>query len=235
MKIKLTLSLLTLATALSGAAPHWPQFRGPGGNASATAQAIPLAFGPAKNVRWKLALPPGHFSPCIWGDRIFLTGHVGPALKMICVRGSDGKVLWERERTIPKLPTYEHVTGNPANSTPTTDGERVVFQFDDYGVVVTVPAVLTTLVHGRWLKGIDGFDSLSKIECPTLLLGADPACGGMLDESEAAQIMSPIPQCAGVESPGVSHSIHSTRPDKMLAPSTKFLEINNLLATGTQP
>ena len=117
--------------------PQWPQFRGPGGNASASAQTIPLAFGPTKNVRWKLALPAGHSSPCIWGDRIFLTGHVGTTLKMICVRRSDGKVLWERERTIAKLLTYEHVAGSPANSTPATDGQRVVFQFDDYGVVVT--------------------------------------------------------------------------------------------------
>src|SRR6185503_18007047 len=37
------------------------------------------------------------------------------------------------------------------------------------------PAVLTTLVQGRWLEGIDWFGSLSKIECSTLLLRADPA------------------------------------------------------------
>ncbi len=117
--------------------PQWPQFRGPGGDTIATGQTIPLAFGPTKNVRWKTALPAGHSSPCIWGDRIFLTGHVGTNLKMICVQRSDGKVLWERERTIAKLLTYEHVAGSPANSTPATDGQRVVFQFDDYGVVVT--------------------------------------------------------------------------------------------------
>jgi outer membrane protein assembly factor BamB len=117
--------------------PHWPQFRGPGGNAIATTQTIPLAFGPTKNVRWKTAVPAGRSSPCVWADRIFVTGHVGTTLKMICVQRSDGKVLWERERTIAKLLTYEHVAGNPANSTPATDGQRVVFQFDDYGVIVT--------------------------------------------------------------------------------------------------
>ena len=100
--------------------PQWPQFRGPGGNAIATTQTIPPAFGPTKNVRWKTAVPAGRSSPCVWADRIFVTGHVGKNLKMICVRRSDGKVLWERERTIPKLLTYEHVAGNPANSTPVT-------------------------------------------------------------------------------------------------------------------
>lgn len=117
--------------------PQWPQFRGPGGNSVAIGQSIPLAFGPEKNVRWKTALPAGHSSPCIWGDRIFLTGHEGTTLKMICLRRSDGKVLWERERTIAKLAVYEHVAGDPANPTPATDGRRVVFQFDDFGVVVT--------------------------------------------------------------------------------------------------
>ena len=127
----------SIPIALSAATPQWPQFRGPGGNAIAVGQTIPLTFGPEKNVRWKVALPSGHSSPCIWGDRIFLTGHAGTTLKMICVQRTDGKILWERERTISKLPTYEHVAGSPANSTPATDGQRVVFQFDDYGVVVT--------------------------------------------------------------------------------------------------
>ena len=142
-------SILLLAAALSACGittvnlrgaeappPQWPQFRGPGGNAIATAQAIPITFGPDNNVRWKTALPAGHSSPCIWGDRIFLTGHDGTTLKMICLRRSDGKILWERERKISKLATYEHIAGSPANSTPATDGRHVVFQFDDFGVVV---------------------------------------------------------------------------------------------------
>lgn len=97
------------------------------------------------------------------------------------------------------------------------------------------PAVLTTLVQGRWLEGIDWFGALSKIGCPTLLLRADPACGGMLDESEAVRITSLIPRCARVDLPGVSHSIHSSQPDRTLALITNFLKTNDLLATGTQP
>ena len=127
------------AVSLSGAevpTPQWPQFRGPGGNAVAESQSIPVGFGRDKNLRWETELPPGNSSPCIWGDRIFLTAHVGTTLKMICLKRSDGAMLWERERTIPKLAVYEHVAGDPANSTPATDGQRVVFQFDDFGVVV---------------------------------------------------------------------------------------------------
>lgn len=118
---------------------RWPQFRGPGGNALAEGQTVPLEFGPARNVRWKTALPAGNSSPCIWGDRIFLTAHDGPALKMLCLRRTDGKILWERERRIAAVPKYEHVAGDPANSTVATDGRHVVFLFDDHGVVVTDP------------------------------------------------------------------------------------------------
>jgi outer membrane protein assembly factor BamB len=125
------------AMAAESSFPQWPQFRGPDGNAVAVGQSISCALSNEKGVRWKVALPAGHSSPCIWNDRIFLTGHIGTTLKMMCLRRSDGQVLWERERTIPKLPTYEHVAGDPANSTPATDGRRVVFQFDDLGLVVT--------------------------------------------------------------------------------------------------
>ncbi len=116
---------------------NWPQFRGPGGNCIAVGESIPLEFGPDKHVAWRVELPIGHSSPCVWGDRIFLTGHVGTTLKMLSLRRSDGKVLWERERILPKQSVYEHVAGDPANPTPATDGSRVVFYFDDYGMIAT--------------------------------------------------------------------------------------------------
>src|SRR5438046_163518 len=53
---------------------NWPQFRGPNsGGIAATDSAFPVEFGPGKRVLWKQALPAGHSSPVIWGDRIFLT------------------------------------------------------------------------------------------------------------------------------------------------------------------
>jgi outer membrane protein assembly factor BamB len=55
----------------------------------------------------------------------------------MCLNRQDGKTLWLHERTIEKVPAYEHAAGDPANSTPATDGENVVFYFDDYGVIVT--------------------------------------------------------------------------------------------------
>ena len=90
------------------------------------------------------------------------------------------------------------------------------------------PAVLTPLVQGRWLEGLDWFSSLPKIACPTLLLRADPACGGMLTEGEAGRITSLIPRCTRMDLRGVPHAIHSSQPDKMLALVTHLLEANHL-------
>src|ERR1043166_2594266 len=126
--VSLLASAVPIALGAVESTAYWPQFRGPNGNALAGEQSIPLAFGPEKNLRWKVQLPAGHSSPCICGDRIFLTGHTGTTLKMLCVQRSDGKVLWQREKTIPKLSTYEHIAGSPANSTAATDGRLVVFQ-----------------------------------------------------------------------------------------------------------
>ena len=66
---------------------------------------------------------------------MFLTCHVGTTLKMLCLRRSDGHQLWDHERRLQSLQTYEHVAGSPANSTPVTDGKTVVFQFDDHGLL----------------------------------------------------------------------------------------------------
>ncbi|MCP5520932.1 MAG: PQQ-binding-like beta-propeller repeat protein [Verrucomicrobiales bacterium] len=131
--------LATAATARSASIPQWPQFRGPGGNAVASGQSLDFDFGREQNVRWKAPLPAGHSSPCLWGDRIFLTGVDGTRVRLICLRRRDGQRLWEREREIAKPAPYEHVAGSPANSTPATDGKRVVFFFDDYGVIVLDP------------------------------------------------------------------------------------------------
>jgi hypothetical protein len=62
---------LACAPARAGS---WPQFRGPDGKAVAPDdQKLPAEIGPDKNVLWKAPLPPGHSSPVVHGDRIYLT------------------------------------------------------------------------------------------------------------------------------------------------------------------
>jgi hypothetical protein len=56
---------------------NWPVFRGAEGGGICPFEKIPTEWdGPSgKNIRWKTSVPlPGHNSPIVWGNRIFLTG-----------------------------------------------------------------------------------------------------------------------------------------------------------------
>jgi outer membrane protein assembly factor BamB len=55
------------------AGEEWSQFRGPNGSGVSATTGLPEEFGPAKNVVWKTTLPPGHSSPVLTKDRIFVT------------------------------------------------------------------------------------------------------------------------------------------------------------------
>src|SRR6266498_1161117 len=77
----------------------WPQFRG--ANASGVAapdDAPPVEFSPSKLLLWKRSLPPGHSSPVVWRNRIFLTAFdtESKKLELICVAAKTGEILWRR-------------------------------------------------------------------------------------------------------------------------------------------
>jgi len=115
----------------------WPQFRGPGGLGIGNDKAsLPSEFGPTKALLWKTALPLGHGSPCIWGDRIFVTGFNSGANKpeVIAVNRKDGKIAWRQ--TIPSKEIEKvHEISSPATSTPVTDGENVYVYSGSYGIL----------------------------------------------------------------------------------------------------
>lgn len=129
---------LNIVNLLGLAEEHtWPIFRGSNGRGQALNQAVPNEFGPTKNVLWKTALPSGSSSPIIWGKRIFITGHVGTSVKILCINRLTGEKIWEKTREIIKVPDFYHIAGSVSASTPATDGKRVVFYFDDYGLITT--------------------------------------------------------------------------------------------------
>src|SRR5205809_120296 len=102
---------------------NWPQFRGPNSQGVAAEGKAPAQLDPAANLLWKIALPTGHSSPCIWGDRIFLTGFENGKLETLCLDRGDGKVLWRVAAPAEKIEPV-HRIGSPAAPTPATDGER---------------------------------------------------------------------------------------------------------------
>ncbi|MHB8523177.1 MAG: outer membrane protein assembly factor BamB family protein [Limisphaerales bacterium] len=131
-------SAIHVALAAGPAPAHWPQFRGPNGSGLAPDdQPAPVTFGPDKNCLWQTGLPPGHSSPCIWDNRIFLTAfdQDSKRLETLCLDRASGKILWRTPA--PKMETEKqlHQFSSPAASTPATDGERVYLYFGAYGAV----------------------------------------------------------------------------------------------------
>jgi outer membrane protein assembly factor BamB len=115
-------------------AADWPQFRGSNGSGISSSTGLPLQFGPDQNVIWKTALPPGHSSPVLSEDRIFLTAFEGEKLLVICLDRGNGKLLWKRE--VPRNRTEElHKANSPASPSPVTDGVNVYAFFTDFGLI----------------------------------------------------------------------------------------------------
>jgi outer membrane protein assembly factor BamB len=124
--------LLSLPTSLHA---DWPQFRGVNSDGIGTGSP-PIEFGPGKNELWKAPLLPGHSSPCVAGNRIFLTAYEKklPAVVVVCLDRTTGKLLWEESIKVDAL-EKGHPSFNPASSSPCCDDERVVAYFGSYGLV----------------------------------------------------------------------------------------------------
>ena len=133
--LELTTSALLLLILRQTPAGDWAQFRGPGGLAVADDTPIPTDFGPGKRELWKVTLPAGHSSPCIVGERIFVTGYEGGQDVLVALARKDGKLLWTKSFEGKPDPQYFHPDAAPVLSTPVSDGERVIASFGNYGVV----------------------------------------------------------------------------------------------------
>jgi len=132
--------ILAVAVCLSGSsvfAQNWDQFRGPNGEGVSATTGLPSEFGPQKNVAWKTELPPGHSSPVLTRDRIFVTAHSkeqNHKLFVIALDRKSGKILWQREVPKSRDGRLQNVNG-PASPSPVTDGTNVYAFFQEFGLV----------------------------------------------------------------------------------------------------
>jgi len=108
-------------------AENWPQFRGPMMNGSTSETGLPESCDPS-TAAWSLPLPgPGHSTPIVWGDRVFLTS-TDPATKgllAICIDARNGKILWQKRLG----DDIKAPQNNGATPSPATDGKHVWFLF----------------------------------------------------------------------------------------------------------
>ncbi|HEX8163959.1 MAG TPA: PQQ-binding-like beta-propeller repeat protein [Pyrinomonadaceae bacterium] len=151
----LIVPLIAVFAAGGAVAEDWPQFRGPNGSGVSASTGLPEEFGPGKNVVWKTPLPPGHSSPVLTRDRLFVTAYVketpvggqpsaggaqGNAreknhkLLVICLDRQTGKLLWQREVPRTREGRLQNVN-NPASPSPVTDGANVYVFFQEFGLV----------------------------------------------------------------------------------------------------
>ena len=148
------LSLIASPLLSNVVAEDWPQFRGPNGSGVSASTGLPEEFGPNKNVVWKTALPPGHSSPVLTPNRIFVTAYSANSqpqtpgskeqtnasekqsykLLVICLDRQTGKLLWQREVPRAGVGRLQNVNG-PASPSPVTDGSNVYVFFQEFGLV----------------------------------------------------------------------------------------------------
>ena len=155
-----TLSRVDVLRAEDRVETRWPSFRGPGARGWTDGKATPTRWDVVKKerVRWKTRIPGlGLSSPIVWGDRVYLTtavsekddarlrvglyGDIKPAdddsshsFRLLALDRRSGEILWTRaaHEGIPRI--RRHTKSSHANSTPATDGERIVAFFGSEGL-----------------------------------------------------------------------------------------------------
>lgn len=175
--ISIAAALLSAADAV-----QWPGFRGTAADGVvvgkfATSWNADSNSGPLRNIRFKVPVPGlAHSSPIVWGDRLFLTSAVsanGDApLKVglygagdpaddnglqnwlvLCLDKRTGKLLWQQTAQAATPKTKRHTKATHANSTPVTDGKRLIAYFGSQGIYAYS-------LDGKllWSKDLGAFD-----------------------------------------------------------------------------
>ncbi|MCA9149989.1 MAG: PQQ-binding-like beta-propeller repeat protein [Planctomycetales bacterium] len=113
-------------------------FRSDQGKARAPADEItlPVDLDAADRLVWRCPLPAGHSTPCIHGQRAYLTGYRENESQMVtmAVDLAAGKLLWERVAPATRLEPY-HGTSSPAAASVACDGEYLYVFFGSYGLL----------------------------------------------------------------------------------------------------
>jgi outer membrane protein assembly factor BamB len=140
-------------------AAEWPQYRGPDALGLNDQVALPTTWDVTKgdNVRWQAPiLGMAHSSPVAWADRIYVATAVaerpadlkvglygdiaaandnGPQQwRLLALNAKTGQIIWDTLalEAVPKV--QRHTKASHCNSTPATDGKRIVAIFGSEGI-----------------------------------------------------------------------------------------------------
>jgi outer membrane protein assembly factor BamB len=166
---KLILVLLLVATFRGAASGEWTRFRGPNGTGVSAATGVPVEFGPANNVAWKTAVPPGHSSPVLTDRHIFLTAHTPEKesyrLLVLALDRRTGAIVWQREVPRARKGRLQNVNG-AASPSVVTDGQNVYAFFQEFGLIS-----YTAEGRERWRMPLGPFNVLYGFGASPILVG----------------------------------------------------------------
>ena len=136
MRLRVAGVVLTLLPVVAGLARagDWPRFRGPNGSGVSDSRALPVEFGPNKNVVWKTPLPEGVSSPVLASESVFLTATEDGKLFTYCLDRGTGEVRWRREAPRSRRAKIDN-RNSAAAATPVADRDTVVVFFEDFGML----------------------------------------------------------------------------------------------------
>ncbi|MDB5312416.1 MAG: outer rane biosis protein BamB [Gemmataceae bacterium] len=155
MRFSLSLAAATLLLTTARPADNWPEFRGPNGDGTADAKAIPTEWSETKNVRWKTAIHgKGWSSPVVWGDQVWMTtadevrgaktapvprtgGAKGAVERVtffaVCADRNTGKISHDIKLAVEDNPAFCIDFNSYASPTPVVEDGRLYAHFGSHG------------------------------------------------------------------------------------------------------
>lgn len=173
------MALALVGASAAEAANRWPQFRGPAAAGVDADVELPTTWDVAagSNIRWKVPVPGmAHACPIVWDDRVYVATAIKPGeselkvglygdiesvdekepqqWRLLALDRATGKVVWNTlgVEAVPRV--KRHTKASHCNSTPATDGRRIVALFGSEGLFV-----FDTEGRLLWRKDLGPLDS----------------------------------------------------------------------------
>jgi hypothetical protein len=148
-----------LPPPLATLAANWPQYRGPQASGVDASKPVPIRWNveTGENILWQTPIPGlGHAAPIVWDDRVYVATAVSGAKadlkvglygdiesaddngpqqwRLLALDRATGKIAWNilGKEAAPKV--KRHTKASHCNSTPVTDGERIIAIFGSEGL-----------------------------------------------------------------------------------------------------
>jgi len=111
-------------------------FRSDHGLADPSDGPLPAQLDAPGALRWRVPLDPGHATPILNGEKMFLTAYRAESheLSVFALDANSGGILWSNGVTVSRV-EQTHPLGSPATATPACDGQRVYVFFGSYGLL----------------------------------------------------------------------------------------------------